>query len=205
MEWKEVKNVDRPAGTYTIVSSGQITPINLIRTGTSICNRVGRRIQLVSLQLDGALGALRTAGGDYARIMVVYDKQPSPGTATISDILLDIDQAKTGNTDVYSHPNPNNVERFIILRDHRVMLPSITVTGSQITAIGLVEQDVRTFTINDYIHLNAFDTQYKADSSPAVLGDIASGALYLVTFGTRAAGTEGFQLNLAVRLKFVDG
>jgi len=201
---RELKVVDLEAGSYAFQGGGSITPINLITTGTSVCNRVGRKIHMVAVQINGAMIPLRTCATEYLRILIVYDKQPYPNTPTISDILQDISQLKVTNTDVYSHPNVNNRERFVILRDHRIAMPSFTLTGAQVSNLGFVDSVAKTFIFDDYVVLGNLPTIYKADNSPCIQGDIATGGLYIVTWGNLAAGSEGIRLDASIRLTFFD-
>jgi len=47
-------------------------------------------------------------------------------------------------------------------------------------------------------------TQYKADSAPAVIGDIATGGLFMLVLGNQAAGAEGYSVLGKTRLRFND-
>jgi len=58
--------------------------------------------------------------------------------------------------------------------------------------------------IDRFIKLKGLETHYKASSQPAVIGDQASGALYLITYGNASAGTNGYILNFSTRLRYHD-
>lgn len=201
----EKKAVDLAATTYALNQTAVITPINLIRVGSTFCNRIGRKINMKSVKVDGNINFIRTVNDeDYVRIMIVYDRQTNGALPAIADILQDTDQATANTTNSFSGANVNNVDRFQVLRDHRIHLPSFTYTAGQVSNLGGVDPVSTTFFIDDYIKLNGLLTQYKADSSPAVIGDIASGALYLVTFGSAVAGSEGYQFAAKLRLRYTD-
>lgn len=201
----EKKALDLPRATYDLNQTAVITPLNLIRVGSTFCNRIGRKISMKSLRLNGYINTLRTASvDDYVRIMVVYDRQTNGALPAIADILQDTDQATTNVTNSHSGANVNNVDRFQILKDYHIYLPTLTVTAGQITTPGFTDPVSTTMRIDCYLKLNGLLTQYKADSSPAVIGDISSGGLYLVTFGGNAAAEEGYNCLLKTRLRYTD-
>lgn len=204
---KEKKSIDLPFNVYAIDTTGVFTPINLIRTGSTFNNRIGRKIELKSVRVDGMLDVIRASTEkDYIRIMIVYDRQPTGALPAISDLLQDTDQATQNSTNSLSHPNVNNVDRFSILRDYRIIPPMISSFTS--AAVYTVQNDIDpispTYKIDCYVKLKGLLTQYKADSAPAVIGDIATGTLYLVTVGALSSGQEAYQLQANIRLRFED-
>ena len=201
----EIKALDMPYATYTLNATAVITPLNLIRAGSSFFNRIGRRIEMKSLHFKGLISPLRTvAAGDYVRVMIVYDSQTNGAPPNISDILQDTDQAGANSTNSYSSINLNNRDRFKVLCDYRIVLPSATVTAGVISNPGFIDPTAVSFDLERFIKLKGLPTYYKADSSPAVIGDIATGGLYLVTYGSIGAGSEGFQLVASTRLRYND-
>lgn len=201
----ELKSLDVPFGTVTLDSTGSVTALNLIRAGSSYFNRIGRKIEMQSIRLVAEVLPLRTiAAQDYIRILIIYDRQTNGALPAITDILQTTDQAGANSTTSFSGLNLNNRDRFVVLRDHHVTLPSMTDTAGVITNLGLEDPISRTFNFDDYVKLRGMLVQYKADSAPAVIGDIATGSLLLVTLGAQAAGTAGFQLNVETRLRYKD-
>jgi len=200
----EVKSLDLASTQYGISTTATITPLNLIRAGTSFFNRIGRKISMKSLHIKCFLTAVRTAGFDYARIMVVYDSQTNGAVPTIADILQDCDQAGTNSTSSLSSANLNNRDRFRIIMDERVVLPAITVAGGVVTAEGSPDPMQKFIDLDRFIPLKGYSTVYKADSSPAVIGDIATGGLYFVTLGAQASGSEGYNAYMSSRLRYRD-
>jgi hypothetical protein len=201
----EVKALDIPVGTYTLNSTALVTPLNLIRAGSSFFNRIGRRVEMKNLHLKLQIASLRTvAVNDYVRVMVVYDRQTNGALPAITDILQDTDQAGANTTNSYSSLNLNNRDRFIMLCDWRICLPSQTLTAGQVTTPGFVDPVETLIDLERFIKLKGLITQYRADSAPAVIGDVASGGLYLVTYGNSAPGNEGFQAGGSLRLRYHD-
>jgi len=195
------------SGDLALNSTGNIYPLNLIQTGSSMYNRIGRRIEMVSLRFTGNLFALsvtRAAIMDLARIAIVYDRQTNGATPTISDVFQDTDQAGTNTTSSMSGINMNNRERFVVLMDKRILLPQATDTATVLT---------NTFpnSTEDWVHIDEFrklrglTTHYKADSNPAVVGDISTGGLFIIGFAGLPAGGEIFSLpTWNCRLKYID-
>lgn len=199
----EVYAVDLPLALYNMNTTAVITPLNLIRAGSSFNNRLGRKLEMINVRVVGQVLPIRTAvNNDYCRIMIIYDRQTNGALPAIADILQTTDQALANTTTSSSGANMNNRDRFLIIRDTRLQLPTLTDTAGVITNNGLIDPVSTTFNIDLFAKLPGLVTQYKADSAPAVIGDIASGGLYLVTFGAATAGTEGWAANLEVRLRY---
>lgn len=198
----EMKALDIPRTNYALNTTAVITPLNLIQTGSTFCNRIGRKIEMVSVRINGYLTPIRTGGTqDYLRCMIIYDRQVNGAVPSISDILQTTDQATTNSTTSHSGINLNNRDRFLVVRDMRIVPPAVNVAGE---VVGAVDPLCTVTNIDMYCKLKGLVTQYKADSAPAVIGDIASGALFLVTFGALAAGTESWLAPLEVRLRYMD-
>lgn len=201
----ELKSLDLPLAQYNLNTTAVLTPLNLIRVGSTFCNRIGRKIEMQSLRVSGRLDAIRTiADGEYLRVMIVYDRQANGALPAIADVLQTTDQATANTTTSYSGINLNNRDRFVILRDERIVTPAVTYTAGVETNVGIIDPVHRLTNFDWYIKLKGMLTQYKADSAPAVIGDIATGSLLLITFGDQASGSEGFSIALESRLRYLD-
>lgn len=201
----EVKSVDLANAVYTLNTTALITPINLVRAGSSYFNRIGRRIEMKSCHLKFMLRPKQTiASTDYGRVMLVYDSQTNGAAPAISDVIQDTDQAGTNATSAFSATNLNNRDRFKVLADFRLPLPSITVTAGVQTNIGIIDPIEPMVDLERFVKLRGLPTLYKADSSPAVIGDIATGGLYLITYGGTAAASEGWEIVGTIRLRYKD-
>nr|UOF79006.1 capsid protein [Cressdnaviricota sp.] len=201
----EIKSLDESSLSQTLSATAQIYPLNLIRAGSSFFNRIGRKINLKSCHLKLYIVPIRTtAFPSYVRVMLVYDSQTNGALPAISDIIQDTDQGGGNTTDATSSANLNNRDRFKILTDWRIVLPSSTYTAGVITNPGFIDPVSTTFDLERYVKLKGLITQYKADSSPAVIGDIATGGLYLVTYGDAGAGNEGYRVEGSARLRYYD-
>jgi len=201
----EVKALDVPAAPVTLNATGAVVCINLLSVGSSFFNRIGRKINLKSLKCTGYIAPIRAQVlVDYIRILFVYDKQTNGALPAVSDILQTTSQTGANTTDILSGPNLNNRDRFVILRDNHYCLPHVTGAAAPFTTGGLIDQVSPTIRLDNFIKLKGHVTQYKADSSPGVIGDIATGSLLVLALGDFPAGTEGYAMQLETRLRFWD-
>lgn len=198
----EIKALDVPAAVYNCNGTAVITPLNLIQTGSTFCNRIGRKVEMKNIRVSGRLNQIRSVNiSDYVRIMIIYDRQTNGAVPSISDILQSTDQTTTNSTSILSGLNLNNRDRFVVIRDLRIAAPPFNDANE---TVGATDPLTVATNIDLFAKIPGYVTQYKADSSPAVIGDIASGGLYLVTFGGIAAGSEGYNAYLECRLRYLD-
>jgi len=201
----EVKAVDIPGGAGDLMSTTEIiTVLNLVQVGSSFYNRVGRRIEMKSLTLRGVFTPLTQTGSGFGRVLVIYDAQTNGAFPALADILQTTSQTGANTNSVFSGLNLNYRARFRILRDLYIALPAQTVAGGQITNPGYTDDTSDFPRLNMFIPLKGLETQYRADSNPAVIGDVATGGLFLVTFGNITAANSGWTLLWQARLRYND-
>lgn len=186
---------------FTLNTTQQITPLNILTLGNSMFNRSGRKVTMKSIYIQGCLIGVNTPAlpaVQFARIALVYDKQPNGALPAFGDIFRD--QINQTGGDISLTPptagvNLNNRDRFEIILDKRFSLPAgdfvITTAGEPMH-------------VEWFKKLNNREVHYKADTAPGVIGDVATGSLLLVTFGNLAAGAEYFGLLASIRLRFSD-
>jgi len=200
----EIKALDIPDGAVALNSTGAIAVLNTIRAGSSFFNRIGRKINLKSLRCNFYVAPIRAQNAiDYVRIMLIYDKQANGAFPTIADIIQSTDQAGTNSTTNMSNANLNNRDRFKILRDQRITLAAVAA-GPPLQPTNMFDQVSPNTNIEWFVKLGGMETQFRADSAPAVIGDIATGALLLVTLGDFALGVEGYEMRVESRLRYWD-
>jgi len=176
----EIKAIDIEEQTYIFRDPNTATNIillNGVQTGSGFFNRVGSRIEMKSLQINGFLGpntAATSTTPSNLRMLIVYDRQPVGALPTVSDVLQDRNQVGTAITGGLSHINLDNRDRFTILRDMRWIVP--TVTAGVVTGISIGVGDP--WTVNTFIKLKGLGTHFKSTSNPATIADISTGALY---------------------------
>jgi len=188
-------------------ATGTILALNLIQAGSSMFNRIGRRIEMKSIRFQATVNVLnvtRSSLIDYCRLLVVYDRQTNGALPTINTVLLDTDQAANNTTTSFSGINMNNRERFFVLMDKRFAVPAVTNTASVLTNV-FPNGDSQWPKTDEFRKIPGLTTHYGADSAPAVIGDITTGGLYVICLATIAAGAENFQVaTWNARLKYID-
>lgn len=209
---QEVKCLDYPRSSVGYDAAGVVTGLNLVQIGSSFFNRIGRRIRMKSVQIFGDIipnpAATATFSAETIRSVIVYDRQTNGAYPALADIFEDTDQNGANTTNELSGINLNNRERFAILMDIKHKMPFINVaTGVPTTTVNIWPTDGArhedsdgSFFLDHFRKLKGMETHYKADSTPAVIGDIATGGLYLVTFGV----TGNWVLNFKVRMRYND-
>lgn len=189
---KETGYVDIAAAAYALDTTGSVTLLNTVAQGTTVNQRVGKKILLKSLQVRGYSAANSTATFNDVAWMIVYDKRPTGALPAITDILV--------SASAQSLNNDNNSGRFAILkRVDQVLLGNFSLTGAVANAL----TDISAVSEDCFLDLHSKETVYKAAATGAI-ADIEQGALYLVTVGSNAAGTTAAAATLAFRLRFWD-
>jgi len=160
-----------------------------------------------SLHFVGQVQASGNSGAgvpEYLRHMIVYDRQPNGAPPAIADLLLDYFNNGTTQTNSFSGINMNNADRFVVLRDMRVHIP--TNAGGQPSAQSQAIEafDANKVNINEFILLKNLETHYKSTTNPAAIGDIATGALWFVQFGSASAATCAYAVDWTARLRYTD-
>lgn len=183
---KETGYVDLASATRACDTTGTVTLVQTISQGAGTTQRVGKRVHLKSLNLRGLVQAGTAGVTALATILIVYDRRPTGVLPAITDILVSISSRSQNNDD--------NTGRFQIVRrwDYGV-IGNITTpsTGKE------------HYPIMEYVDMKNYPTTYKALATGAI-GDIDSGAVYLVTLGDQAAGTGAPNSAVAIRTRFVD-
>lgn len=145
--------------------------------------------------------------------MLVYDRQPNGALPAISDIILSQSQT-SGSTSstALDQLNLDKRDRFRVLMDERILTPAVIIDDTsgaieQAWPTGQMPADQGGNNYNFKRHMKflpALETQYQADSSPAVIGDIATGSLLFVTYGLFTSANSGWVLDASLRVRFVD-
>lgn len=194
-----LNRLDINASTYALDTTGSVTPLNLIQVGNSDFNRVGRKVQMNKLEWLGEY-APQAAGVNQTmtRFIIVVDKNPNGALPTWADVVQDTDQTGATSNTVFCGYNFNNTDRFDIIEDVTLSLPAVNAAGQMVPS----QPGAREITVRGGQDVYT-TTQYKADSSPAVISDIASNSLILLTLGNQAAGAA-WNIGLKFRLYFYD-
>jgi len=190
--------------------------INQIKEGSGFQQRIGRKINMKSVRINGMI---RPTGTNVAvipnqelRLIMFYDKQWNAATAfTLSTLLQDQTEAATTSS-AMSGVNLNNRERFKILIDRKISCPQITVTAGPVITSStgswmLDGSSIETGgpVVNIYKKLGGLETQY--NGTVGTSADINSGALVICLLtdgGTLTTNTNDWQFDGTIRLRYYD-
>lgn len=186
---KETGYVDTSL-TAACNTTGTITLLNTVASGTGVTQRVGKKIQLKGLQIRGIINSdSATTIAQYA-LMVVYDRRPAGALPAITEILDSISPV--------SFLNDANSARFKVLwrTDDRCISTNAQLLNETVAHV-----------YNEYVKFSKKGktnrTTYKAVGSGAI-ADIDEGALYFVTVGGVVAGTADCTGTITTRLRYWD-
>nr|WAE42219.1 MAG: capsid protein [Cressdnaviricota sp.] len=209
----ETKSVDIVSANYLLNATGTVAALNLLESGSSSFQRIGRKIEMKSLQIKGMLngiGANSQGLISSGRILIVYDRQTNGALPVYADVIKSQTQV-SGTTQSlnFDFINLDNRDRFQIIRDVEFSMPSVTRVASADTFSGYptsahTDSKCEEGQFNMFIKLGGLVTHFKADSTPGVIGDVATGSLLILTFGAFASGSEGWNANLSFRLRYND-
>jgi hypothetical protein len=200
----ELKGVDTDISINpvlaTTTTNGGITVLNLVQQGSGSWNRVGRKIHMKSIRLIGSM-ALTTTGtaaiqNNLARMILVYDKQPTGVLPTFNAIFGRTDQ--NGDDTLSNFQDPpryDNMGRFRVIQEWDYDMPvRPNPNGGNV---------VKHF--DHYVKLG-LETVFSGQSSPMTIADISSGALYLITRAGINTATifANIQSTSMARLRYTD-
>lgn len=183
---KETGFVDLAVANYACDTTGTITLLATVPQGASVNQRVGKKAVWKSIQTKGQVSAGSTAVTPEGTAIIVYDKRPTGSLPAITDVLV------TANSRSFN--NDANAGRFKIVR--RFDWNLIGNTTSPATGM-------EAFQFDEYIKMNEMPVVFKAAGTGAI-NDIEEGALYLITVGSAAAGTQAATLTAGFRVRFYD-
>lgn len=196
MSSAELKAVD--LDTTTVGISGGVTAVlllNGISAGSGMNQRIGRVASMKSLMLRLQYYP-ESASSSYGHIRtcLVYDAQANGVAPVYADIFRSLSAAGAVASTTDSGLNLDNRQRF------RILFDSLQQVGGASTATAITNNQGMPNRIDSYKKLN-LPIQFKSDSS--LIGDIATGALYLVMCSSSPAGL-GVNAVWNTRLRYTD-
>jgi hypothetical protein len=180
--------------------------LNLIPVGSGVSARIGRRVEMQTLQMRFCARQNSQfngeGGGSFLRLLVVYDRQPTGDYPGVNDLLAVTTYGNNGlaaatstSFDPLGNININFRDRFKILMDEKLVFNG---PNDQSSAPGNGAASVASFSggvglsCDKYLKLKGLSTMFGADNGAGAgltISDIKTGALYLVTVST--AGDDG--------------
>lgn len=173
--------------------------LNAQINGAELYQRVGRKTYMKSLHIRGYISNIITTTQDMGRIIIYYDSQPNAAAPLITDLLQDSNAA--AGTTAFSEINLINRQRFKILRDYQVLLPSVTNTAGVLTNLTIMDPIKESFNIDFFIKLKGLETIYNATNGGTV-ADITSGAIGMVC--VCASNNSDWAFTWTSRLRYYD-
>jgi hypothetical protein len=183
----DIKFIDTAAAGYGCDTTGSVTLLNGVATGTDFTNRIGRRIRNIRVLCRGFMApeSYTSTINNLVRIMIVIDHQPNGAIAGVTDILA----SSSSMTDI----NISNCKRFSIIKDMTMALGYFSNTATQAVSASMGTEPV------------VFEQQLNVLSEFLTTGGtitgLSSNALLLLTIGSVAAGS-GHNLNAYFRIYF---
>jgi hypothetical protein len=195
----ELKAFDTATIGSNFAVSGSFTALNLMVTGNDFFNRVGRKVYMKKLHIQGIIENIATTVQDYGRMIILWDTQSNAGVPALTDIFQDANAA--AGTSGFSYLNLNNRERFKILRNQKFYLPAVTNTAGVLTNGPALSDNENTKVMIDFtVDLKDMETIYNGISG-GTIADITSGSLILLT---TSAFASGYDFVGKARLRFYD-
>jgi len=184
----ELKYLDVNYGNSVADTTGLVTLMNGVATGSTAITREGRQCVWRSVEVHGLLMPVdSTISDSRCDIYVIYDQQPGAAVPAMTDLFV---ESIAG-----SPHNLNYRDRFRTLA-HQVF----TLGKRDTTATQTFSASPGPMPVDIYKRL-AIKSTFKGDGN--AIGDIATGAIYLVTLGSNAAAACGtFYIN--TRLRFTE-
>lgn len=182
---KETGFVDTAGAAYNFDTTGSIAHISVIPQGSSVNQRIGKKVVLKSIQCRGAFVNNSTAVYNDVALLLIYDRRPTGSLPSVTDVL--------NTASAQSFNNDANSGRFQILKriDCEMIGNPTLIT------------DKYAMSADFFLDLKSKPWVAKAVGSGAI-GDVEEGALYVLTVGNNAAGTTAATAGLGFRLRFVD-
>lgn len=204
------------ANAYTIMpidnNTTNIQALNIVTQGAAVSQRIGNKIAMKSLRLRFSLFPNAVAGAALTsnvptsvRTMIIYDRQPvAAGTYPATNtILAPISTAGViGNGTCWDNIDPNQLERYVTLMDKLYVLPPWNMALVVQPAQNVGPCDLSNFQIDEYIKLRNLETLYRLSSG--TIGDIVTGALYLVVIGSEGQNNGPYSWKGTIRFRFHD-
>jgi len=124
---EERKVIDVAPGTLVADTTGTITALNLVATGTDFTNRIGRKILMRSIYIRYRVNNFDNSSvNNCSRVILVSDMQTNGALPAITDVLDTIHAE--------SQVNLNNRDRFRIIWDKIHAIGQFDTTATQAIA-----------------------------------------------------------------------
>lgn len=175
--------------------SGHTILCNATTQGTDRHNRVGRRINIKSVNVKMYIYSSQASPAiidDLLRIALVWDEQPTGTLPTLQEYWQDTSVAGVTSSNMLSHNNLNNSARFRMLRTLTVLVNAEAQMTETNQGRAFIEWNTK---------LNLI-TQYNVGNTGNIT-DFTTGAIYLIGWGNNSNPAQ-WSADVAVRVKYQD-
>lgn len=188
-----VQWLDIATGTYALDTTGTITHLNVVKAGTGPNTRTDRNIAMKSIQFRGYIEPGATCLSNDCCVILVYDKKPRGQLPAITDIL--------NASSAYAMNRLENSGRFRIVRRWNYVTVGSAASGSTIGFTSMSHPD-----FDEFVPLKGLTTVYDSEvgDDSGAIAHVSEGALYMITLGNPVGATATANLNVTIRLRFVD-
>lgn len=183
---QEVGFVDLASQNYTLTTTGAIVLVATIPQGAGIGQRIGKRAYYKSITIRGMWSSDTGTTIADAAVLLIYDKRPTGAMPAITDILT----ASTPR----SFMNDNNTGRFEVIRRWDTCFAGNSTTPTT----GLEVQN-----FDHYVPMKKRPIVFESAGTGAI-GDIDTGAVYLVCVGNAVNPPNGGLLSCTIRTRFTE-
>jgi len=181
-------------------------PLLLCVQGTAPYNRIGQRIQLVSMRIRGQVAPIATtSASSFGRIIVVYDRQANGASPSWTDVISQYDQGGNLNSGVLAGLNMGNRERFIVLIDEQYTFSSQTITAGAVSSVfplTATEKVPIMANFDRYVKLRGLETHFN-QTNGGTIADIQTGAIHMFVAGD-ATSASAFKFTWWGRFRYQD-
>lgn len=197
-----------PGGAITICSTPVVQNLAMIQQGGGESQRLGNKVALKSLRLRLQLVTTGNGAADnnnYARFMIIYDRQTNGVYPAANSILSQLNQSNVTVAGTYLDSiNPNYLERYLVLCDEFLTLPTNQIAAT----INFAPTTDKSYYIDKYIKLKNLEMQFSGNTQTmaggAGISNVTTGALYLLSWGSVVIGSEPWCWGGNIRIRFHD-
>lgn len=194
----EKKCCDIALNTANFLAAPAPILLNGLVQGAANHQRIASRIAMATFHLRGQFITLGGGAGvaDYLRLIVFYDRQSNGTTPAVSDILRGVDSAGVATVNSHSPINIANSERYLMLLDIGINVPNNSPAAVPTELFPCINNNSET-AVSRYMRLKDMETHYK--DATAGIGDITTGALWLMPIGSNAGAAYAFKFSGRLR------
>jgi len=184
---RELNFKDTTLGSISFDNAPTLTLINGLAQGTTASTRIGRRVNVRSIQWRFNCSGSTTTSWTSNRYWIVMDMQSNAAAPQFTDIFDTADPSTLRNI--------SNMQRFKVLFDSDEFIIAGNLAAPNNSMLACAHKG--------YLKVN-LPVQYNAGSA-GTIGDIQTGSIYFITVGNSSSGTTNTDVfNSAIRIRYSD-